>query len=508
MAPPVFILDNGASTIKCGFAQLNPKPRLIPNRVARLTKGFRQLFIADELEKCTAWEDLHWRVPFERGILTNWDIEKVVWDRVFSPAVMNVDPRELSLLVTEPPLNLPNVAASYDQMVFEEYEFASYFRCTSAALIPHGKLYGPKMPDAAILVESGHSFTHVTPLLRGVPVPAGIRRIDIGGNMMTNHLKTILSFRQFEMMDLGWVVQDIKHRLCYVSQDFKADIEAAHITQSKGADGKIPPNPLSRSYVLPDLAAEMLGHSLPTGRARSPTHPDHPTVSLTNERFSIPELLFHPSNIGLPQAGLAECVQQAIAALPEEARALAWYNIGVIGGSTMFNGFCQRLESEIRRRAPTHFRVVIHQAEDPITCTYTSAVPFAQSRQYHQLAVTKQQYEEVGSSGLRRLLAGDKRASLTPVPASSKRKAELLEEDEDEEDGAHATEEEDEEEVVPKRAKARAGRRVSGAGRAGIGKKKSASASGSGTPLPPTPAPAPIPLAAHGRQTRSRAKAG
>jgi len=417
---------------------------------------------------------------------------------VFSPAVMKVDPRECSLLVTEAPLNLPNVSTTYDQMVFEEYEFSSYYRCTSASLIPHGKLYGPKMPEAAVLVESGHSFTHVTPILRGAPVAAGIRRIDIGGHMMTNHLKMMLSFRQFEMMDLGWVVEDIKHRLCYVSQDFKRDIEAAHTTPPKGPDGKIPPNPLERSYVLPDMATERLGHSLPSGRSKSPTRPDHPAVRLNNERFSIPELLFRPSNIGLNQAGLAECVYHAVNALPEEARALAWTNIGLIGGNTLFEGFAQRLENEVRPRAPAHVKVAIHQADDPITCTYTSAVPFAKSKAFQQVAVTKQQYEEIGSAGLRRLLAGEKRTSITPVPqtASAKRKAEEAEQEEEEEEEMPDAEEQVEEEVVVvKTGRARAARRSSGAGKAGANRRKSGS--GSGTPTPAAPS----------RPTRSRTKA-
>jgi actin-related protein 6 len=43
---------------------------------------------------------------------------------------MQVDPAETSLLVTEPYFNLPNIAETYDQMIFEEWEFDSYFRCT------------------------------------------------------------------------------------------------------------------------------------------------------------------------------------------------------------------------------------------------------------------------------------------------------------------------------------------------------------------------------------------
>lgn len=47
---------------------------------------------------------------------------------------MQVDCPETSLLVTEPYFNLPNIAETYDQMIFEEWEFASYFRCTRALI--------------------------------------------------------------------------------------------------------------------------------------------------------------------------------------------------------------------------------------------------------------------------------------------------------------------------------------------------------------------------------------
>lgn len=76
-------------------------------------------------------------------MLTTWDAEKPVWDRIFSKEGLDVrhifcqskaddqiQPSETSLLVTEPYFNLPNIQETYDQMVFEEWEFQSYYRCT------------------------------------------------------------------------------------------------------------------------------------------------------------------------------------------------------------------------------------------------------------------------------------------------------------------------------------------------------------------------------------------
>ena len=55
-----------------------------------------------------------------------------------SSLTSQVDPTETSLLVTEPYFNLPNIAETYDQMVFEEWEFDSYFRCTREYNPPAG----------------------------------------------------------------------------------------------------------------------------------------------------------------------------------------------------------------------------------------------------------------------------------------------------------------------------------------------------------------------------------
>jgi actin-related protein 6 len=43
--------------------------------------------------------------------------------------MLEVDPLETSLLVTEPYFNMSNIQDVYDQFVFEEYEFQSCLRC-------------------------------------------------------------------------------------------------------------------------------------------------------------------------------------------------------------------------------------------------------------------------------------------------------------------------------------------------------------------------------------------
>jgi len=50
-------------------------------------------------------------------------------------------------------------------------------------------------------------------------------RIDVGGKLLTNHLKELISYRQWNMMDQTYIMDDVKEKCCYVSPDFKADME-------------------------------------------------------------------------------------------------------------------------------------------------------------------------------------------------------------------------------------------------------------------------------------------
>jgi len=49
--------------------------------------------------------------------------------------------------------------------------------------------------------------------------------VDVGGKLLTNHLKELVSYRQWNMMDETSIVNDVKEKCCFLSQDFKQDLE-------------------------------------------------------------------------------------------------------------------------------------------------------------------------------------------------------------------------------------------------------------------------------------------
>ncbi|EGN93982.1 hypothetical protein SERLA73DRAFT_189133 [Serpula lacrymans var. lacrymans S7.3] len=392
----IVVIDNGASTIKAGVASDAAKPeevRIIPNAIVR-SKGDKTTYFGHELERCRDYSSLHYRLPFEKGYLVDWDAQKAVWDGIFSSQVLGVNTPENSLLITEPYFNLPNIQDVYDQFIFEEYEFHSYHRCTPASLIPHGQLFlSDTNPPAecTLVVDSGFSFTHVIPIINHRIQWYAIKRLDVGGKLLTNQLKELVSYRQWNMMDETYIMNHVKESCCFVSSSFSQDLEMCRLKPKR--------NPIVQEYILPDFSSNR------KGRVRQP----HDTVSesdqilfMENERFSIPELIFRPDDIGLDQSGLALTIAASISLLPQDLQGMFWANIGLIGGNTLFPGFHARLLSELRSLAPLDFDVAIYQCDNPITEAYHSAVNFARQPDFFDHVVTRAEYLESGSSASRR----------------------------------------------------------------------------------------------------------
>ncbi|KAF5381186.1 hypothetical protein D9757_007897 [Collybiopsis confluens] len=221
------ILDNGASTIKAGTLSSHEDAKLVPTAIVR-SKGDKATYFGHEIARCKDYASLHYRLPFEKGYVVDWDAQKAIWDGVFSDQVLGVNTSESSLILTEPYFNLPNIQQVYDQFIFEEYEFLSYHRCTPASLIPYGTLFeapGLPQPQCMVVVDSGFSFTHVVPILSGRIVWGAVKRLDVGGKLLTNQLKELVSFRQWNMMEETYIMNDVKETCCYVSTDFTKDLE-------------------------------------------------------------------------------------------------------------------------------------------------------------------------------------------------------------------------------------------------------------------------------------------
>jgi actin-related protein 6 len=136
-SPPsrTLIIDNGGHTMKAGFAsgtvaeEVLPRPSIIPNGLARDRE--KKVYVGSQLSQCPDLNEIAFRRPIEKGYLVNWEAQKEVWDHEFfdPKAPLKCTPSETSLILTEAPNALPQLQSNCDQVVFEEFGFARYYRC-------------------------------------------------------------------------------------------------------------------------------------------------------------------------------------------------------------------------------------------------------------------------------------------------------------------------------------------------------------------------------------------
>lgn len=286
--------------------------------------------------------------------------------------------------------------------------------------------------ECLLVIDSGYSHTTITPLFNGRPLHRAIRRLDFGGKHLTNLLKEVISVRHFDLHQDTKIVNDIKEEVCFVSDDFRNDLEKTwkgnrglqkvvreSVSAANADDRHAPTDEIRVDYILPDGVHLLRGFSRPhdpMAAARKRKQASLPgqvdaeiSMTLGNERFSIPEILFSPGDIGSKQPGIADIVMQSLSVLPPLVQATMLSNVLVVGGNAKISGFVDRIQAELRTRVKTEWMVRVRKMQDPITSTWLGGARLASRfpgivREY---GVTREEYLEHGSAWTaRRFVSG------------------------------------------------------------------------------------------------------
>jgi len=396
MSGKAFILDNGAYLAKAGFSSA-AAPRLIPNCITKAKNERRRIFIGDQIDDCKDMSGLFYQLPFQKGYLINWDIESQVWNRIFGKECFNLDFAQTDLVFTEPYFNFTSVKEAVNEVFFEEYQFQSILISNPAALsaLEYAATQielGLKEPLCTLVVDSGFSFTHVVPICEGEVIHSAVKRINVGGKLLTNHLKEVISYRQVMVMDETYVINQVKEDVCYVASDFRADMNA---TLQRGKS-----NHVVRDYVLPDYIEVKRGYVRAPEETTGKSQAGEQIIRMNNERIAVPEILFHPSDVGVQEMGLAEAIHLAVSLCAEDSQPHLYKNVVLTGGCSHFPGIRQRVEEELRRLVPDEFDVRVSLPTNPTTTAWSGGKRLVEeeTEDFNKCRVTKKEWQEYGNA--------------------------------------------------------------------------------------------------------------
>lgn len=155
-------------------------------------------------------------------------------------------------------------------------------------------------------------------------------------------------------------------------------------------------NTIVRRYIMPDFHTTFRGV---VKDVKEPHDPSIPSIHLGVERFAVPEILFNPSDIDIDQCGVAEAIIESFSQCPVGLRAALAENIVVVGGSSCFPGFRERLHKELRSLLPAEFDLnVSADVEEPQTHAWQCAKKLLTTPRVKVPWVNRKDWDERGDS--------------------------------------------------------------------------------------------------------------
>jgi actin-related protein len=367
------VIDNGSGMCKAGFAGDDAPRSVFPCIVGRPKNT--EVMVGVNYDDCYIGDDaqmkrgiLSLRYPLDHGIVTNWDDMEKIWHYTFYNE-LRVTPDEHPIMLTEAPLNPKANRERMIQIMFENFNVPSVYVSIQAVLA----LYASGRTTGCIL-DSGDGVTHTVPIFEGFLLPHAVKRLDIAGRDLTDYLVKLLTERGNNFVNSAEkeIVRDIKEQLTYVAFDYDDEmIKSVETTM------------LEKTFELPD------------GRV----------ITLGNERFRCPEVLFQPNLIGKESNGIHTQIFNTVMDCDIDLRKDLFANIVLSGGTTMFPGIAERLNKELTSIVPPSVKVRAIAPPERKYSVWIGGSILSSLNTFQTNWITRDDYDESGPSIVHRKCA-------------------------------------------------------------------------------------------------------
>lgn len=364
------VIDNGSGIIKADFAGKD-EPSVHFSTVVGIAKYpvvsqagvHKDFYISNEVfAKAGILDLIH---PISYGQIKDWDNMEKIWSHIFSNE-LKTEPAEHPIFFVDSLNATIEQRQKIAQIFFEKFNVPSvYFQSSDTlALLASGRTTG-------VVIDSGEGITSISAIFEDYKIPQATQINKIAGHTITSYLikKMNKDDLLFHTSTERLVAQDIKEQTCYVTKDYRAELEKARTTDECKKDFQLP---------------------------------DGQIVNLNELRFRVPEFLFRPRLWGCEFKGLPELTFSSIMNSDVHARKDLFANICLAGGNTLFEGFSERLNLELTKLAPSSITVNIYAPTDRIYSAWKGASQLCSKEQFPQMVITKGEFNEGGAEVIKK----------------------------------------------------------------------------------------------------------
>lgn len=355
------VVDIGSGITKAGFSG-EDGPRSVFSSVVGKPKmpgiivGMEQKEYYVGEEALSKLDIMNFHYPVVKGEILDWNKFETILHYLFY-SELKVVPEEISILITESPLNPKSNRAKLAETLFETFNVQKLHIANSSMLALYS--YGI---TSGIVVDSGYGITSCVPIYEGYPLPHASTKINFGGENLSEILQTMLAGQLNMSQVKGRLASDrIKENNGYVCRNFDEE-ENNLLSESKELE-----------YKLPD------GNS----------------IKLGSELYKFSESIFRPHDETFPNliSLLSESTSKCDPDVTDEIQA----NICLAGGTTLMNGYAERFEHElVQKKGNSSF--VLNCSPERQYASWIGGSIISSLNNFSKMWVTKNHYDDVGNS--------------------------------------------------------------------------------------------------------------
>lgn len=407
------MIDNGQYEMK--YCQIGGPIRQVPNCIIRTSNDKRlhpglDLLSTSRLAHFSTLSGLTYHRPISSSQVYQWNLEHEIWDHAFmhygDDSGNGEFMKDANVLYMGSVVTLPKFQNMIDEVLFEEYQIGQYVRSSASQMVPWLSEVGDNDATSSseeiaykpfqLVVDIGFDCTWVVPMIHGLPYYKGIKRMPIGGRMLNGYLREVISFRHYNVVEEPVLIDSIKRNVCYVAEDYDATL--SKLTKLKKTSGRaLLESDISINYLLPDNKNDFFGKPIPKNQRVN--EEDGQSILLTDERFLIPEMLFHPQLAGVYKSGLISTIKESLMAVPELMRPLLANNVVCIGGTSNLPGLRERILKDLDKEVPVEAKVRLCQYDEEGDKQFTglrAGTAFFEKGGFEQVKMTAEEYREFG----------------------------------------------------------------------------------------------------------------
>jgi actin beta/gamma 1 len=343
MSAPTVVVDLGSAFTRSGYGGDSEPVSIVSTIVGRprVTQSGASGASAEICVGAPAYKraaQLSIRYPVENRVVASFD--------------------DFEVLLTLSALCPDGVREQVLETVMEKFRVPAFFGASPAAM----SLYAAGV-TSGFVVDAGDASTVVTPVYQCLSLPYFARRLDVGGRHVNDALRKglVQAGYHFPSSAERELIADMKEHLCFVSEDPAKQ------------------KPIERPFMAPGGAGE---------------------VKISREAYMAPEVLFRPDLIGVDHpGGTAQLVADTICGVDDDIRDELCRTVLLAGGSTMFDGYAERLGRELKEKmGDVPFQIVAPLGRK--ISAWVGGSIIASVDTFEELWISKKEYEEVGKAVL------------------------------------------------------------------------------------------------------------